>query len=100
MYVYPTIYEGFGLPILEAFRCKTPVIVSDIPVHREVAGKAAFFADPHDSRDLAKKITNLMNNLKVVKMMSEKGYQKALEYSWEKTAKDTLVAYRFALRNK
>ncbi len=98
--IYYSLYEGFGLPILEAFKCKTPVIVSDISVHREVAGSAAIFADPYNSDNLAKEIGALVKNPKKIKTMSKKGYQKTLEYSWQKTAKETIKAYRFALKNK
>ncbi len=97
--IYYSLYEGFGLPILEAFKCKTPVIVSDIPVHREVAGKAAIFADPYNSDNLAKAIGALVKSPKKIKTMSEKGCQKTLEYSWQKTAKETIKAYEFALKN-
>jgi len=98
--IYFSLYEGFGLPILEAFSCKIPVIVSDIPVHREVAGNAALYADPYDSNDLAKTITKLISSQKMLEKMGKKGYKKASEYSWKKTAKETVKAYKFALRKK
>ncbi len=98
--IYFSLYEGFGLPILEAFGCKTPVIASDIPVHREVAGKAALYADPYDSNDLAKTMTKLIGSRRMLEKMREKGYKKASRYSWEKTAKETIKAYKFALKNK
>ena len=98
--IYFSLYEGFGLPILEAFGCKTPVIVSDIPVHKEVAGTAALYADPYDSNDLAKTMTKLIGSQRMLEKMREKGYKKASRYSWEKTAKETIKAYKFALKNK
>lgn len=97
--IYYSVYEGFGLPILEAFSCGTSVIASNISVHREVAGNAAFYANPQDARDLAKKIVSLINNPRMAKKMGKKGYKKALEYSWEKTAKSTIKAYKFALKS-
>ncbi len=98
--IYFSLYEGFGLPILEAFSCKTPVIASDIPVHREVAGNAALYANPYDSNDLAKTMMKLISNRRMLKGMGEKGYKKALGYSWNKTAIETIKAYKFALRKK
>jgi len=98
--IYFSLYEGFGLPVLEAFSCKTPVIASDIPAIREVAGNAALYANPQSANDLAIKISKLIGNKELQKKMSVKGFNKASKYSWEKTAKETIKIYEFALKKQ
>jgi glycosyltransferase involved in cell wall biosynthesis len=88
--VYPSIYEGFGLPILEAFACKTPVITSNVSSLPEVAGDAAELVDPFDADSIAEGIKNGLNRRK---SLIKKGLKRVKEFSWEKTAKMTLEVY-------
>jgi glycosyltransferase involved in cell wall biosynthesis len=88
--VYPSIYEGFGLPILEAFACKTPVITSNVSSLPEVAGDAAELVDPFDADSIAEGIKNGLNRRK---SLIKKGLKRVKEFSWEKTAKITLEVY-------
>ncbi|OGM25396.1 hypothetical protein A2715_05100 [Candidatus Woesebacteria bacterium RIFCSPHIGHO2_01_FULL_39_32] len=88
--VYPSFYEGFGIPILEAFVCKLPVVTSNIGSMVEVAGKAAILVDPYDADSIAEGILDaLKNKEKLVKL----GLKRAKQFSWEKTAKETLKVY-------
>ncbi len=93
--VYPSLYEGFGLPILEAMACGCPVITSNISSMAEVAGDAAVLVDP-ESVDSIKE--GIEKALRGVKSYVEKGYKRASEFSWEKTARQTLEVYKEVLK--
>lgn len=81
--VMPSLYEGFGMPILEAMSCNCPVIASDIPVLREAAGEAALFSTPKDSNSFKINIEKIIKNDKLRKSMIEKGKQQLDKFSWE-----------------
>lgn len=84
-FVYPSLYEGFGLPPLEAMTCGCPVIISDIPPHREVCGEAAIFVDPSDIEDIARKINAVMHDTDLRRRLSEAGRQRKDMFSWQKS---------------
>ena len=86
-FVFPSLYEGFGLPPLEAMACGCPVLVSDIPVEREVCGDAAQYFNPLDSKNILHTITQYLNDADVIKeKMRQKGYENITRFSWEKSA--------------
>jgi len=89
-FVYPSIYEGFGLPPLEAMACGCPVAVSDIPAHREVCDGTTMYFDPFSAEDISSKIECLLQ-LDSGRRASliERGLRCAARYSWESTASDT-----------
>jgi glycosyltransferase involved in cell wall biosynthesis len=91
--VYPSLYEGFGLPILEAMSCGTPVITSKISSMPEVAGKAGLLIDPLDSDELAWAIYKLLTDTELKNRMRAAGLERAALFSWEKTAQQTLEVY-------
>lgn len=91
--VYPSLYEGFGLPILEAFAAGTPVIASDIAVFREIAGNAAIFVNPKDTKEIAGKIKKLLENPSLSARLVKRGKKRAGMFSWEGTAKETFKVY-------
>mgnify|MGYP001567056339 FL=1 len=91
--VYPSLYEGFGLPILEAFSCQCPVITSDISSLVEVAGDAAVLVDPYDVNSIADGIEKALRG---PKGLIEKGLEQVKKFSWTKTAEETLKVYREA----
>jgi glycosyltransferase involved in cell wall biosynthesis len=93
--VYPSLYEGFGLPILEAFACGTPVVTSNISSMPEVAGEAAVLVDPYDITSIADGITRALNGPKA---LIEKGFMQVKAFSWEKTARMTLDVYKEAIK--
>ncbi len=92
--LYPSFYEGFGLPILEAQACGTPVITSNLSSMPEIAGEAALLVDPEDIEAITKQIKSIMESKTLQQELSEKGLKRAKEFSWMKCAEDTINAYR------
>lgn len=92
--VYPSLYEGFGLPPLEAMACGAPVITSRIPAIVETVGSAAILIDPADVTGLARSITQLWNDERQRDQLSLAGLQRAAEFTWERTAQLTMAVYR------
>lgn len=97
-FVYPSLYEGFGLPPLEAMACGAPVITSRIPSLMETVGDAARLVPPTDSRELAQAIIRLLEDSGERERRSDAGLRRAAEFSWEKTAAATMDVYREALK--
>lgn len=97
VFVYPSYYEGFGLPVLEAMTLGAPVVTSNTSSLPEVVGDAALLIDPHDSTSLAKAILQVISDPKLRNQLIDKGKKRAKLYSWERTAKETLKAYRTLL---
>jgi glycosyltransferase involved in cell wall biosynthesis len=91
--IYPSLYEGFGLPILEAFVCGTPVVTSNLSSMPEVAGNAAVLVDPGNIGAITGGIEEALKNRKE---LIKKGFKRAKEFSWKKTAVETLAVYNEA----
>jgi glycosyltransferase involved in cell wall biosynthesis len=91
---YPSIYEGFGLPIVEAMRLKTPVLTSQDPACAEVAGDAAVIVDPYSVDSIAEGLRRLVSDAALREELSRKGYERSLRYSWERTAEGHLACFR------
>jgi glycosyltransferase involved in cell wall biosynthesis len=86
-FVYPSIYEGFGMPPLEAMACGCPAAVSDIPAHREVCGDAPIYFDPFDAKDISTKLELLLRLSGAPRAsMVEQGLRRAARYSWKDAA--------------
>ncbi|MGI8734790.1 MAG: glycosyltransferase family 4 protein [Pyrinomonadaceae bacterium] len=98
--VYPSLYEGFGLPPLEAMACGAPVITSRIPAIAETVGSAAILIDPTDVDGLASSIAELWNDLPQRLQLSTAGLQRSATFSWETTARMTLEVYREVLARR
>lgn len=96
--VYPSLYEGFGLPVLEAMACGCPVITSDISSIPEVVGDAALMVDPYDVDMIADALRQFLTNESILVEYSCKGEQQAKKFSWKKCAENTLDVYKTVLR--
>jgi len=95
-FVFPSLYEGFGLPILEAFQCKAPVITSNLSSCPEVAGDAAILVDPNNDGQIASAIDQICSDNNLRKQMIEKGEQRAKQFSWDIFAKEMKKIYQMA----
>lgn len=89
-FVLPSLYEGFGLPVLEAMQNGCPVIISNVSSLPEAGGDAALYVNPEDVDDIASKIDNVLSDSELRLEMIKKGYDQVKKFSWEKTAKETL----------
>jgi glycosyltransferase involved in cell wall biosynthesis len=90
LFVLPSFYEGFGLPILEAMACGVPTLVSNTPSLVEVGGEAALSFDPHSIDDIAKVLDNIISDPDLRIEMREKGLKRVAEFSWNRCAQETI----------
>ncbi|MDP1845235.1 MAG: glycosyltransferase family 1 protein [Candidatus Moranbacteria bacterium] len=93
-FVFPSLYEGFGIPIIEAMAAGTPIVCSDIPVFREIAESSALFCDPKNSRQFAENILKILNDQPLKEKLVQSGIETAKKFAWQKTAEKTLGIYR------
>lgn len=99
---YPSLYEGFGLPILEAMACGTPVVTSNASSMPEAAGespegRAALLVDPYDTEALSEAIHSLLNDSALRDELRDRGFRQAGRFSWQRTASATVASYKRAL---
>ena len=95
--VYPSLYEGFGLPILEAMSCGCPVITSKSSSMPEVAGDAAILVSPYDEKEISDAIYKVLTNDELKKSLIKRGLRRTKEFSWEKTAEKTLEIFKMVI---
>lgn len=98
-FVYPSLYEGFGLPPLEAMACGCPVISSDRGSLGEVVGDAAWIVEPEDVEEICDALRKLHSEPKARAALVQKGLTRAREFSWERAARETLAVYRAACQD-
>jgi len=97
--VYPSLYEGFGLPVLEALACGTPVVTSRVSSLPEVAGEVAAYCDPRDVTDIARAIRWLLMDEAVRERLSQRGPAQAGKFSWDEAARRVLQVYKAVAGN-
>lgn len=93
LFIYPSLYEGFGLPVLEAMACGTPVITSNTSSLPEVAGEAALFVDPYDVEEITAAMRLVLEDSALARDLRERGLDHAKKFSWQKTARQTISVY-------
>jgi glycosyltransferase involved in cell wall biosynthesis len=97
---YPSLSEGFGLPVLEAMACGTPVVASQIGPIVEAAGDAALLVDPTEAEDIAQGLRRVLEDNRLRADLTKRGLAQAAKFSWERTAAGTLSAYAKALDSR
>lgn len=95
--VMPSLYEGFGLPILEAMQSGCPVITTNCASLPEIAGNAALYVDPHNRTDIVNAMEKVMSESNLRKELEDKGRKQASKFSWKKTASETVSVYKSLL---
>jgi glycosyltransferase involved in cell wall biosynthesis len=96
-FVYPSLYEGFGLPPLEAMQCGLPVITSNNSSLPEVVGDAGIMVDATDESQLCQAMTKLLNDPNLCQQLSKQALQQSQNFSWEKCAAETIAIYQHIL---
>ena len=99
-FVYPSYFEGFGLPVVEAMQCGVPVIAGNQTSLPEVVGEAGLLFDPFDTKALSDAITRLIDDSELRQALRAKGLARAKNFNWKTTARLTLCAYRRAAKRK
>lgn len=94
VFCMPSLYEGFGLPILEAMQCGCPVVTTKEGSLKEIAGDAAFFVDAYNIESIASGIEQIIEDKRLQRELSEKGLIQAKKFSWEETARKTMQVYK------
>jgi glycosyltransferase involved in cell wall biosynthesis len=92
VFSYPSLYEGFGLPVLEAMACGAPVLTSRVSSMPEIAGEAARYVNPLDAGDIRAGLTELLESADLRESLSAAGREQAAKFSWERTARETIEA--------
>lgn len=99
VFIFPSLYEGFGLPPLEAMACGCPAIVSNTSSLPEVVGDAALKVEPRDDKGFANAINKLLEDEEMRNQMINKGLIRVKEFSWDKLAEDTVTVYSQVMKN-
>lgn len=97
LFVFPSLYEGFGLPVLEAMACGTPVVTSNTSSLPEVAGDAALLVDPYDVEAIAAAMQRILSVSDLAADLRQRGLERAKQFTWEKTARETIKVYERVL---
>jgi glycosyltransferase involved in cell wall biosynthesis len=95
--LFPSVYEGFGMPLIQAMACGTPVVAANTSAVPEAAGEAALYFDPHDASALAEQMATVLDGPEVATMMMKQGYEQAKQFSWHESGRKLAATYRRVL---
>lgn len=98
LFAFPSIYEGFGLPVLEAMACGVPVVTSNVSSLPEIVGDAGILVDPRNVSALADAMLRILKDADLRRELSRRGRERAALFSWQRTAQETLAVYSSATR--
>lgn len=98
LFIFPSLYEGFGLPVLEAMACGVPVVSSNTSSLPEIAGDAAIFVNPCSTEEIAQAMQEVLRDEKLRQKLIQKGLARAKLFAWEKTSRETLQVYEQVLK--
>jgi len=93
MFAFPSLYEGFGMPLLEAFSCRCPVVASDTGIFREIGGDAVTFFRPKHPVSISDAVRSMLEDRKLRDEMANRGYERNRRYSWQRTTEQTRHTY-------
>lgn len=96
-FIFPSLHESFGMPILEAMACGTPVITSNVFSMPEIAGKAAILVNPYNHKEIADAIYKVVGDEKLRRKLAKLGIERAKQFTWKKCAKEHLNVYMEAI---
>lgn len=99
VFVYPSLYEGFGFPPLEAMACGVPVVTSDCSSLPEMVGEAALKIDPGNERQLTKAILSILDNKEIAQGLARKGKERVKSFTWKKAAQKTYEVYQSVIKS-
>ncbi len=94
VFVFPSLYEGFGFPPLEAMACGVPVVTSACGALKETVGQAACVIEPHSAQQMADAVVSISHDSSLRDRLIPAGIERARQFSWKRTAKATLAVYR------
>ncbi len=94
VFAFPSLYEGFGIPVLEAMACGTPVVTSNLSALPEVAGDAGLLVDPYDTDAISEGIRTLLEEQPLREELARRGLERAGLFTWQQVADQTLKVYR------
>jgi len=94
LFVFPSLYEGFGLPVIEAMACGVPVVASNLSAIPEVAGEAALLVDPRDIDQLCDAMERVLRDKRLQAALRRRGLERAQGFSWERAARETIAVYQ------
>ena len=100
VFVFPSLHEGFGMPVLEAMACGTPVITSKTTSLPEVAGDAAVLVNPEDAEELGDAIMRVLDDDSLQSQLRARGIERAKQFTWQRAAEQTLGVYRACVSNQ
>jgi glycosyltransferase involved in cell wall biosynthesis len=96
-FVFPSLYEGFGIPLLDAMACGAPVITGTGSALPEVAGEAALYVNPHDPEQLSAELERLVSDRDLQERLQRKGFERVKQFTWDLAGQETLKLYREVL---